>query len=202
MEFYDFEEQVNQVARIGDIQKAINMVEIEFKKLEETDFHAIIGRDLLHLADDADEFLNSVYEKSKENLDGEIKAIYCEMNGFTINPELWFATGCSFTFCYDLEDTDWLADYEYFYDMAMTISGLEDLQKTYEDYMINEKWDIEGLELANDFCALLITLRLLELFKTSFERFKDKSDWTKIPVFVTSHESEAIYRTIAASSLN
>lgn len=199
MKFYDFEEQVNQIVRTGDIQKAINMAEIEFRNLEETDFHTIIGRDLLHLKNDVNEFLSSVYEKSKDNLGGEIKAIYCEMNAFTINYELWFATGCSFTFCNDLEDTDWLADYEYFFDMAMVISGFEDLQKTYEDYMTNKKWNIEGLELANDFCALLITLRLLELFKASFEKFKDKSDWTKIPVFVTSHESETIYRTVDAN---
>ncbi|MCL9805875.1 hypothetical protein NAT51_10100 [Flavobacterium amniphilum] len=201
MEFYDFEDQINQIVKTGNIQDAIRKTEEKFKTIGETDFHKVIGRDLLHLKNDVNEFLNSLLEKSKENLDDDIKAIYVEMNGFTINHDVWFTTGFSFTFCNDSENTDWLADYDYFFEMVMVISGFEDLQKIYEDYMSNEKWDIEGLELASDFCALLITLRLLELFKVSFEKFTTKSEWTKIPVFVTSHDSETLYSTIDCPQL-
>lgn len=196
MEFYDFEDQVVQMATTGNIQKAIELAESEFKKLEKTDFHKVLGRSLLHLESDVDGFMNSIYEKSQEALGADVRAIYCEMNGFDINYELWFVTGFSFTFCNSLDDTDWLADYEYAFDMALVISGFEDLQKTYEDYMVNKKWKLDRLELASNFCTLLITLRLLELFKASFEKYKGISEWTKIPVFVTAHESEAIYRTI------
>ncbi|ESU19459.1 hypothetical protein FEDK69T_31750 [Flavobacterium enshiense DK69] len=199
MEFYDFENQINQIVKTGNIQDAIQETEAKFKTISETEFHKVIGRDLLHLKNDVDEFLNALLEKSKEDLDDEIKAIYVEMNGFTINYDMWFTTGASFTFCNDSEDTDWLADYDYFFEMAMIISGFEDLQKVYEDYMVNEKWEIEGLEMASDFCALLITLRLLELFKASFEKFNNNSEWTNIPVFVTSHDSETLYCTIGCS---
>lgn len=199
MEFYNFENKINQIVKTGNIKDAIQQTEIEFKNIDVTDFHKIIGRDLLHLEDDVDEFLSALLQESKENLDDEIKAIYVEMNGFTINHDMWFTTGASFTYCNDSEDTDWLADYNYFFEMAMVITGFEDLQKVYEDYMVNEKWDIEGLELASDFCALLITLRLLELFKASFEKFNAKSEWTNIPVFVTTHDSETLYCTIGCS---
>src|SRR5690606_21133835 len=149
------------------------------------------GRNLLNLTDDVDEFLNAVYQKSIEEI-SNVESIYCEMNGFTINPDLWFVTGMSFTFCNDLTDTDWLADYDYFFEMALVIKGYEDLQETYEDYVKNEKWDFEN---SADLCAIIITLRLLELFRETYKVFKDKSEWTKIPVFVTSHDSELIYKT-------
>lgn len=199
MSYYDFEDQINQLVKNGNIQNAILETETKFKTFDQTDFHKVIGRDLLHLKNDVDEFLTALLENSKDNLDDQVKAIYVEMNGFTINYDMWFTTGASFTFCKDSEDMDWLADYDYFFEMAMVISGFEDLQKIYEDYMINEKWEIEGLESASDYCALLITLRLLELFKASFEEFNGKSDWTKIPVFVTSHDSETLYKTIGCS---
>jgi hypothetical protein len=113
------------------------------------------------------------------------------MNGFTINPDLWFVTGMSFTFCNDLTDTDWLADYDYYFRMALVIK-VTNLQKTYRDYVKNEKWDLED---SADLCAIIITLRLLELFRETYKIFKDKSEWAKIPVFATSHDSELIYKT-------
>ncbi len=191
MNVYEFENQINELVKAGEIAKAIELTEAELKNTPVNDFHKVIGRNLINLTNDVDEFLNAVYQKSLEEL-SDVKSIYCEMNGFTINPDLWFATGMAFTFCNDLTDTDWLADYEYFFEMALVIKGYEDLQKTYKEYVNNEKWELED---SADLCAIIITLRLLELFGKTYEIYKDKSDWTKIPVFVTSHDSELIYRT-------
>ena len=191
MNVYEFENNISELIKVGEIDKAIELTEAELNKIPKNDFHKIIGRNLLNLTDDVDEFLNAVYQKSIEEI-SNVESIYCEMNGFTINPDLWFVTGMSFTFCNDLTDTDWLADYDYFFEMALVIKGYEDLQETYEDYVKNEKWDFEN---SADLCAIIITLRLLELFRETYKVFKDKSEWTKIPVFVTSHDSELIYKT-------
>ena len=191
MNVYEFENSISELIKAGEIDEAIVLTEAELNKIPKNDFHKIIGRNLLNLTDDTDEFLNAVYQKSIEEI-SNVESIYCEMNGFTINPDLWFVTGMSFTFCNDLDDTDWLADYDFFFEMALVIKGYEDLQKTYRDYVKNEKWDLED---SADLCAIIITLRLLELFRETFKIFKDKSDWTKIPVFVTSHDSELIYKT-------
>jgi hypothetical protein len=192
MTIYELEEEVIKLIKVEKIDEAITLVETELDKMPKNDFHKIIGRNLLNLTNDTNEFLTQVYKKSTEEL-SEVKSIYCEMNGFTINPDLWFVTGMSFSFCNDLNDTDWLADYEYFFEMALVISGYEDLQKTYNDYVKNEKWDLED---SADLCAIIISLRLLELFKKTYDIFKDKSEWTKIPIFVNSHDSEIIYKTI------
>lgn len=191
MDVYEFENSICELIKIEEIDKAIELTEAELLKIPKNDFHKIIGRNLFHLIDDANEFLNAVFEKSTEEI-VNVKSIYCEMNGFTINPDLWFVTGMSFTFCNDLTDTDWLADYDYFFEMALVIEGYEDLQKIYEDYVQNEKWEYED---SAELCAIIITLRLLELFRETYKRFKDKSEWTKIPVFVTSHDSELIFKT-------
>lgn len=192
MTIYELEEEVIELIKVEKINEAITLAETELDKMPKNDFHKIIGRNLLNLTNDTNEFLTQVYKKSTEEL-SEVKSIYCEMNGFTINPDLWFVTGMSFSFCNDLNDTDWLADYEYFFEMALVISGYEDLQKTYNDYVKNEKWDLED---SADLCAIIISLRLLELFKKTYDIFKDKSEWTKIPIFVNSHDSEIIYKTI------
>jgi hypothetical protein len=192
MTIYELEEEVIKLIKVEKIDEAITLVETELDKMPKNDFHKIIGRNLLNLTNDTNEFLTQVYKKSTEEL-SEVKSIYCEMNGFTINPDLWFVTGMSFSFCNDLNDTDWLADYEYFFEMALVISGYEDLQKTYNDYVKNEKWDLED---SADLCAIIISLRLLELFKKTYDIFKDKSEWTKIPIFVNSHDSEIIYKAI------
>jgi Fe-S-cluster containining protein len=192
MNVYEFENNViSNLVKEGEIDNAIRLAEDELLKIPKNDFHKILGRNLLDLTSDTDEFLNAVYQKSVEEIN-DVKSIYCEMNGFTINPDMWFVTGMSFTFCNDLSDTDWLADYDYFFEMALVIKGYEDLQKTYKDYIKNEKWDLEE---SADYCAIIITLRLLELFRKTYEIFKDKSEWTKIPLFVTSHDSELIYKT-------
>jgi len=192
MNVYEFENNViSKLVKEGEIEKAINLAEEEFLKIPKNDFHKILGRNLLDLTNDTDEFLSAVYQKSVDEIN-DVKSIYCEMNGFTINPDMWFVTGMSFTFCNDLSDTDWLADYDYFFEMALVIKGYEDLQKTYEDFVKNEKWDLEE---SADYCAIIITLRLLELFRETHEAFKNKSEWTKIPLFVTSHDSELIYKT-------
>lgn len=191
MDVYEFENSICELIKIEEIDKAIELTEAELLKIPKNDFHKIIGRNLFHLIDDANEFLNAVFEKSTEEI-VNVKSIYCEMNGFTINPDLWFVTGMSFSFCNDLTDTDWLADYDHFFEMALVIEGYEDLQKIYEDYVQNEKWEYED---SAELCAIIITLRLLELFRETYKRFKDKSEWTKIPVFVTSHDSELIFKT-------
>lgn len=192
MNVYEFENNViSKLVKEGEIDKAIRLTEEEFLKIPKNDFHKILGRNLLDLTNDTNEFLNIVYQKSIEEIN-DVKSIYCEMNGFTINPDMWFVTGMSFTFCNDLSDTDWLADYDYYFEMALVIKGYEDLQKTYDNFVKNEKWDLEE---SAEYCAIIITLRLLELFRETYEVFKDKSEWAKTPLFVTSHDSELIYKT-------
>ncbi|WP_163411608.1 TLD domain-containing protein [Flavobacterium ajazii] len=214
MDFYKFENELNEFVKVGNLEKAIEITESELKKLPTTDFHKVLNRDLLHLGKNLNDYLATFYKNSKNYFEGKsesflsslfqknkatgknLSAIYCEMNGFTINYDLWFLSGFAFSFCNDLDDIDWLADYDYSTDRIFTITGFEDLQNVYKDYMENEKWNDVNLEIACDLCAILITLRLEELFnKTYIDADNRNENWSKIPVFVTSHDMELVYKT-------
>ena len=174
------------------LEEAINWTEAELKKMPPTDFHKIIGKNLNHLIPSLINWIDNFHERISKNI--TIKSIYCEMNGFTINPDLWFIDLFAFDKYLGLKDLEWVSDWE---DQNSTMSdsfivtGFEDLQKKYEE---DDRTDEEGQ--ASVFCEFLIVLRLQELFMNATNKAKQGNHlWTKIPIIVTAHDWELIYQT-------
>ncbi len=173
------------------LNEAISWSECGLKKRPLSEFHKIIGRNLDHLISPLIEWINKFYERVSHNI--TVKSIYCEMNGFTINPDLWFINLFAFDKYSGLDDLDWVADWE---DQNITkesfvITGLEDLQKVYEN---DDRTLEDGQTMI--FCEFLIVLRLQELFSNSFNKaIQEKRQWTNIPIIVTAHDWELIYQT-------
>jgi hypothetical protein len=191
MEF-DLADEVKKLVETNKIDTAIEIAENELKKIPVTDFHKVLGRNFLNLSDDLTEFITYFYTQAAKEI--EVKAMYSEMNGFTINYDLWFLDLFAFKTCGGLDDTDWLADYEFSIEESMVLSGLEDIQAVYEDYMKNEKWSDGNLENAMEVCEIIIVLRLQELFKKSIDSaIEKKIEWSKIPIFATAHDYEILY---------
>ena len=195
MEF-DLEDEVKDLVEGKQIDKAIELAENELRKISITDFHKVLSRDFLHLTNELIEFISYFYEKAKKQI--KVNALYSEMNGFTINYDLWFIQLFAFESCGGLDDTDWLADYEFTLDNeAMVLQGFKDIQAVYEDYMKNEKWTDKNLERAMEICEIIIVLRLQELFKKSIELARLKNlEWCKIPVFATAHDNQILYSSL------
>ena len=163
MDFILFESELMPLIRNKNFDEAIEKVENELRTQPNSDFHKMIGRNLFHLSTDLNVYLNKFYISAKNKIEGKpngfinslfkksaetgktLKAISCEMNGITINYDLWFISLFGFSFCNDLEDPDWLADFDYDSNQHLVIKGLEDLQKAYQDYIENEKWELESL---------------------------------------------------------
>ena len=116
------------------------------------------------------------------------------MNGFTINTDLWYIDLFAFSECGGLDDLDWLAEFELSSNESLAINGFEDLQKTFEEYMNDEKWRDLELKKSFEICELLIILRLQEVFKEA-KRILIKNKFTSaaIPVFVTAHDYDLVY---------
>ena len=195
MEF-DLENEVKDLVDDKQIEKAIELAENELRKIAITDFHKVLNRDFLNLTNELVEFISYFYEKAKKKI--KVKALYSEMNGFTINYDLWFLQLFGFESCGGLDDTDWLADYEFTLDNeAMVLQGFEDLQAVYEDYMKNEKWTDKNLERAMEICEVIIVLRLQELFKKSIELARQNNlEWCIIPIFATAHDNQILYSSL------
>lgn len=185
-------EKLNSMVLDNQLEKAITLAEDELKSMPQTDFHKIIGKNLLHLTEPLIHYIDEFYQAIKEEID--VKAIFSEMNGFTINYELWFIDLFVYDTCGGIDDLDWLAAFSNSADESMMISGLEDLQTVFQDYMENERYNDDQLEMACEICEYLIILKLQELFKAVKNSAVDKNlNWSDIPIFVTAHDYEMIY---------
>lgn len=196
---FDLEDKLNEYVKRNELDSAIQIAETELSKIPQTDFHQLIGMNLLHMESELDKYISKFYSivklKYALNFGKKLKAFYCEMNGFTINYDRWFIDLFSFSKIGE-EDYDWLADYDHLTKNDLTITGFENLQKVYEDVYKNKKYEIPEIEQAYEVSELLIILRLQELFRKTYQSAKSNGKkWTEFPVFVTAHDYEMIYQT-------
>ena len=191
IETMDFElsETLGELLKQDKLDEAISIAETKLRQHTKTDFNKILGRDINNLSDDFADYIDEFYKKINSRM--TVKAIYCEMNGFTINPDLWFVD----LFAYDTfggtEDYDWLADWdqENSSKESFILSGYEDIQTVYESYMKKENWKNDVESTAHGICELLVVLRLQELMKNTFQLGRQKGQqWTTVPVLVTAHD--------------
>ena len=214
---FELLDRLTEMLQKNELEEAIVIAENKLKEIPKTEFHKILNRNLFHLkfelANYLKEFTDSASKyykkgnkkinffsrifgnKKNEKKSKELKSIYCEMNGFTINYDRWFIDFFAFDFFQEinLEDLDWLCDYEFDMEKSMTISGFEDLQIAFQNYMENETLKDENLKKSMEICELLIILRLQELFKFTFNENKNES-WTKLPTLIDAHDYEMIYK--------
>lgn len=203
---FELADKLSEPLESKKLDEAIAMAEQELKNIPTTDFHKILGKNLLHLTSELAKHINEFDKSTKEvlkkkqgfikNLFGsgkEVKpaAYYCEMNGFTINYDRWFIDLFSFE-NYSLTDWEWLSD---FYDSTandLTITGFEEIQKAFEDVHENNRFEEPNIDKAYEVCELLVILRLQELFRGTYKL--NQGDWDRIPMFITAHDYELIFK--------
>jgi hypothetical protein len=203
---FELADKLSELLESQKLDEAIAMAEQELKNIPTTDFHKILGKNLLHLTSDLAKHINEFDKSTRQilkkkqgfikNLFGsgkEIKpaAYYCEMNGFTINYDRWYIDLFSFE-NYSLTDWEWLSD---FYDSTandLTITGFVDIQKVFEDVHENNRFEEPNIDKAYEVCELLVILRLQELFRATYKT--NQGEWDNIPMFVTAHDYEMIFK--------
>ncbi|MBA2612734.1 MAG: hypothetical protein H0U95_12225 [Bacteroidetes bacterium] len=172
------------------LSEAINWCETELKKSSNPSDKLFIDRNLDHLIIPLKNWLDKFYKRVSDNI--TVKSMYCEMNGFTINPDLWFADLFAYDNYQGLTDIDWLADWKKenaTIQDSFIITGLEDLQKEYEK-------NGEGSLI----CNFVIILLFQDLFKKAVDKARQENlPWTNIPIIVTAHDWELIYQTTNGS---
>ena len=195
---FDLEDRLNTYVRNNDLNTAIQIAETELDKIPRTEFHQLIGMDLLHLESKLSSFISSFYTnvalKYTLSFSKKLHAFYCEMNGFTINYDRWFIDIFSFSKI-GQGDYDWLADYDYHSRRDLTITGYEAIQKVFAEVHKTQSFDIPEIEKSYDVAELLIILRLQQLFERTYTVAKEKGKkWSTLPMYVTAHDYEMIYQ--------
>ena len=195
---FDLENKLNEYVKQNDLDSAIKIAELELSKIPQTDFHQLIGVNLLNMESELSRFISKFYSTVKLkyalNFTKKLNAFYCEMNGFTINYDRWFIDLFSFSEI-GQEDYEWLADFEYHTGQDLTLKGFENLQKVYEDVYKNKKLEIPEIKQSYEVAELLVILRLQELFRETYKNAQANGlKWSNYPMFVTAHDYEMIYR--------
>ncbi|WFO17110.1 hypothetical protein M601_005075 [Cellulophaga baltica 4] len=129
---FDLEDKLNEFVKRNDWDSAIKIAESELSKIPQTDFHQLIGMNLLNMETQLSKFISKFHSITKVkyalNFTKKLKSFYCEMNGFTINYDRWFIDLFSFSEI-GQEDYEWLADFEYHTQKDLTLEGFEKIQK-------------------------------------------------------------------------
>jgi hypothetical protein len=189
-------EKLSELLKVNKLTEAIGLAEDALLLEKKTDFHRIVGKNLLSLSGTLADYLESFYKSVKGRM--KIKALYSEMNGFTINPDLWYLDSFAYDKFGGMDDFDWLADWEPDNTTPdiFVIKGYEELQEAYEKYMKEEKWKDDKESASHNICELLIVLRLQELFKEAAKIGRErKMDFVNVPLLVTAHDYyDLVYR--------
>jgi hypothetical protein len=183
-------EQIQDLIQAGKIEEAIKKTEAKLSQLPASDFHQVIGKDLLHLQPALTSFLNYFYEEMKEKEALEIQALYVEMNSFTTQYQRWFLHLLAYESLHSRDNLNWLTDFDGESEKNLTITGYEALQEANEKYMQSEGYRNDQLREACELHEYLVILRVQELVKHTVTANKGKAAWADLPVFVSAHDYE------------
>jgi hypothetical protein len=183
-------EDIQDLIRTGQIEEAIRQTEAKLSQLPQTDFHQIIGKDLLHLEPSLKKFLSNFYEVTTKEEELTVKMIYVEMNSFTTQYERWFLHLLAYESPHASANLEWLADFSAESEKSITITGYEKLQEANKHYMQSEGYRIDDLRQACELHEYLVVLRMQELVMHAVSSEKGKADWASVPIFASAHDYE------------
>jgi len=192
MSYYDwpFIEYLETFLRANQIEQAITACETRLSEVPMTPFHQIIGKDLLHTKKRLATWLTDLNVEASFKLK-KVEAIYSEMNGFSINPDLWFTTGVAFKKLEDYQTNNWKKERTFWYPSEFIVTGLEGLQDVFA-FAYKEDSFRKKTEEAQYYCEYTIVLRLQQLFGETHKELK-KNELGRIPIYVTAHDYSIIY---------
>jgi len=195
----DFAKQINPHLEKFDFPGALEIAETRLKKINGSEYHAVLGRSLIDQAGDVADWIGDFYKKASEKF--KLKALYFEMNEFDINTDRWYIDG----FAYDKDeghgeqddvDLDWLSDFitdtHSVTNTIFIIEGYEALQQAFD----GETAGNVALQDARDWCEQIIIARYMELMRAAHLKAKEKKmTWAKLPLYFTEHAYDFVVRS-------
>lgn len=190
---FDFAEEVNPLIEKHDFAGALKIAESNLSKVENNDFHNIIGKSLTSQLDAVVEWIDEFYNSVSETT--QVAALYFEFTEFDINQDVW-EIDC---FAYDrdegLDDTDWFSDMT---EVAVpfVIEGYEELQESFYEFSKLEEPSAD-LVFSMDWCEQIVIIRFAELMISAHQAAKNKNlAWSAVPLYFTEHGYDFIIKSI------
>lgn len=193
---FEIENELFEYLKKNQIEEAITICESRLKSLPQSKLQEIIGKSFIKDKSRLLNFLNVFFDKSEKYLQKEFKentkSIYTETEDFTCNFSGLTMSFFGFINYYGLEETDWLAEFDYFeHNNEFEIKEAKDVINIWK---YHEQYEQEDFEDQFNYAYYLTILRVQELFKhTIIEGKVLNSNWSKIPFLITCHDSEFIF---------
>jgi hypothetical protein len=183
---FDLQEQLMPALRAGDL-KCCELTVIErLFALPRSPFHIASDLCISNTPADVAAYFDSFFQQQPRSL---ISAAYTEMNGFDINPSLWFCSPFAYQRYGGHDDYDWLSNWQSDYYDNLTIHGLEPLQQIYAS---SAKRD-EHFSDAESASSLLVVIKFQDLIRRSAPLMRER----RFPLLVTAHDYDIIYEVPA-----
>jgi hypothetical protein len=184
----DLWERLHQLHHHGELDDCIAELEGDLRILDDTPFHWILGRDLLRNTDSVASYITDFALRQPYDL----KSIYIEMNGFSINTDLWFIDIFGFDVLESLDDPDWLARWASDDFRSEPLRGYEPLQAVYERFFRAREYDE-----AESIVDYLVPLRLQQMVRAAHQSARGSCSRLRgIPVISTAHGYDVFYVSV------
>ncbi len=183
MDSYELEKQIEPHLREGDLDHCTKQVRDALLRLPNSPFHIATELDFTNdpaiVAQHFDTFL------TRERARFDIRAVYTETNGFSINPDCWYFDLFAYDVYAGLEDVYWLAEWNSSDTQGMALTGMEPLQSVYDSNSFRNEEYSETIDLA----SLFVVVR----FQALISRSAPLMEQLKCPLLATSHDYDLIF---------
>jgi hypothetical protein len=150
------------------------------KELPPTPYHVIANLDVTTSAEDCAKYFDEFLIRARR--EQAVKAVYTEMNGFTINPDLWFCDAFAISVHGGTDNLDWLDDFGASTDKSLVITGLEPLQAAYAARQGSSSSSEE--KDADIVAGSLVIVKFQRLLQNALPLMKQ----LKCPLYATAHD--------------
>lgn len=168
--------------RASELEVCEKTVVQRIQQLPRSPFDLSIEVDISNNPADAAKTFDDFFEAEAKRM--RIAAAYAEMNGFDINPHLWFCDFFAYTSYGGHGDYDWLASWQSEKLPRYPIRGMEALQAVYASSAFGDR----AFRDAADMSSLLVVIRFQKFIKRATAEMK----LLHFPLLVTAHDFDFI----------
>jgi hypothetical protein len=172
------------ILRSGDLEQCERLISEKLAGLPRSPFHIVLDLSIETDPEAVGEWLDNFIRIQTERF--TIKAVYVEMNGFCVNPDLWFF--CAFAYEHYGGHDDyyyWLSNWQSEDSGGAAIEGLEALQAVYASEAFRDK----RFSDASDLTDLLVVVKFQDLIRRSSVYMQE----LHFPLLASAHEYDFVY---------
>lgn len=186
------ERVVRRWLRKAQLQRAIDCCEAELETLPGSEYQQALGRSWLSQTREVARWLAGFYRTASKA--GAVRALYCEMNRFEINPDEWYVDAFAYDSFGGAGERGWLVEWNKTTadGNRLVLRGMADLQLLFErDYGDEPPSSVRA---ASEVAILLLSLRMQELINAAAAQARESGRLKQdVPVLAAVHDSDIVH---------